>query len=70
MESAVKQVEEEAQVFSDQVLKEIEIFKAFKTQDFKKYLRNYTDTQIEAHQRGLNFWEAMIPIVNEIGKEI
>ena len=51
MESAVESSQKEAEDFSEQVVKEVGIFESIKTEDFKGYLRDLADVEIEFHQK-------------------
>ena len=70
METAVEQSAHDAQAFSDQVEKEMEIFETLKIQDFKEYLRNIADLQVDFHEKGFKFWDSMIPILADIGEDM
>ncbi|KAJ3363516.1 intercellular trafficking and secretion [Kappamyces sp. JEL0680] len=66
LDEAVVSSEETSRNFSAQVLQDIEYFNQFKQSDFKDLFRAYTDAQLEFHEKGLGFWESMLPVVDDI----
>lgn len=57
---------ETSQKFSAQVKQELDFFASEKKSDFRELFRAYTDAQLAFHERGLAFWNDMIPVVNDI----
>eukprot|EP00842_Homolaphlyctis_polyrhiza_P005349 jgi/Hompol1/5815/HPOL_002123-RA len=66
LQEAVNQSSITSESFSKEVVKEIETFQSYKVQDFKRYLREYVDAQIDFHERGLTFWTDIVPVVDGI----
>ncbi|KAJ3250712.1 intercellular trafficking and secretion [Boothiomyces macroporosus] len=66
LKTAVNQSEETAQKFSTQVTQEFELFNNVKLYDFKELFRSYTDTQLAFHEKGAQFWESMLNVVDGI----
>ena len=51
LNEAVDQSKEVSEAFSNEVAKEIEFFQAVKVADFKTFLRDYADSQLEFHEK-------------------
>ncbi|KAI9105258.1 hypothetical protein DFS34DRAFT_655296, partial [Phlyctochytrium arcticum] len=66
LKEAVDQSNEIAAAFSHEVVKELELFQRAKIHDLKEILRDYTETQLEFHQKCAKVWEAVIPIIADI----
>ena len=47
----MNQSQETSKAFSEQVIHEIELFSKFKHQDFKKFLLDYANVQLEFHEK-------------------
>ncbi|CAG8601036.1 5027_t:CDS:10 [Funneliformis caledonium] len=52
--------------FSDEVAREYEIFQNAKTVELKECLLAYTDRHVEFYRQGMQLWEEIIPILEEI----
>ena len=44
----------------------MKLFEHLKKSDFKHFFRNLTDAQLEFHEKGLEFWNNMLPIMDSI----
>ena len=69
MQKALEVSGETSQSFSNQVIQELEKFNVEKQEDFKKMFKAHTFAQLEFHEKGLDFWNEMIPIVESIRLE-
>ncbi|CAB4409033.1 unnamed protein product [Rhizophagus irregularis] len=52
--------------FSDEIVKEYEVFQNIKTVELKDSLLAYTDRHVEFYRQGLQLWEEIIPILEDI----
>ncbi|KAI7863966.1 hypothetical protein BDF14DRAFT_1733065 [Spinellus fusiger] len=52
--------------FSNQVLKESEIFQKIKDKELKQGLSDYADCHIEFYEKGVTLWENILPILEDI----
>ncbi|KAL2919983.1 intercellular trafficking and secretion [Polyrhizophydium stewartii] len=69
LQEAVGQSSITSEAFSKEVLKEIEAFQVLKVHDFKLFLRDYVDAQLNFHERGFNFWSGLLPVADSISLE-
>ncbi|KAJ3056199.1 intercellular trafficking and secretion [Rhizophlyctis rosea] len=69
LNEAVDQSKEVSEAFSNEVAKEIEFFQAVKVADFKTFLRDYADSQLEFHEKSLKAWDEVLPILEKISLE-
>jgi len=56
----VQKSEEDTKRFDDDITKEIEYFNNFQIMDFRKYLNDYIDIQVESHQKNKKLWDELI----------
>ncbi|KAH6569319.1 hypothetical protein BASA50_003390 [Batrachochytrium salamandrivorans] len=66
LEEAVGQSNVTADSFSKQVVREIDAFQTLKVLDFTDYLQEYINAQLIFHEKGVKFWESMIPIADTV----
>ncbi|CAG8479112.1 1756_t:CDS:10 [Paraglomus occultum] len=57
---------DESNGFSEEVVKEYEIFSQSKADEMKEYLLAYTDSHVEFFKEGKEMWESLIPILESI----
>ncbi|KAJ3042923.1 intercellular trafficking and secretion [Rhizophlyctis rosea] len=69
LNDAVDQSKEVSIAFSNEVAKEIDFFQTVKVADFKTFLRDYADSQLEFHEKSLKAWEEVLPILEKISLE-
>ncbi|ORY07227.1 lipid binding protein [Basidiobolus meristosporus CBS 931.73] len=66
LEDAVNSSNDVSVKFSEEVLKEFEIFQTSKTVDLKTSFNNYCHSQVEYYKTGISIWEEIIPILEGI----
>ncbi|KAI9206582.1 uncharacterized protein BJ171DRAFT_421660 [Polychytrium aggregatum] len=66
LQDAVDSSHQTAEAFTNEISKEMDLFEANKSMDFKEILRRSTDAQLEYHQRGQKLWDDLIPILEGI----
>ncbi|KAJ3101775.1 intercellular trafficking and secretion [Phlyctochytrium planicorne] len=66
LQEAVEISNEVAIAFSKEVAKEIDFFQSVKLADWKQYTQEYSETQIEYYQKSLQYWEQIIPVLENI----
>ncbi|KAI8821365.1 uncharacterized protein EV422DRAFT_527934 [Fimicolochytrium jonesii] len=66
LKEAVEQSTTISSAFSNEVIKEMDLFNAVKIDDFKDILRDYTESQMEYYEKGGKLWDAIIPMIENI----
>ncbi|KAI9002291.1 hypothetical protein BC832DRAFT_532917 [Gaertneriomyces semiglobifer] len=66
LREAAEQSSEISAAFSHEVIKELDLFQQGKIIDFKEFLRDYTESQMEFHQKGIKVWDEIIPIIESM----
>ncbi|KAJ3163717.1 intercellular trafficking and secretion [Geranomyces michiganensis] len=66
LREAVEESNREATVFSNEVIKEMDLFNAVKVQDFKGIMRDCIESQMEFYQKGVKVWDNIIPVLQNI----
>ncbi|KAJ3213080.1 intercellular trafficking and secretion [Dinochytrium kinnereticum] len=66
LQEAVEVSNEVAIAFSKEVTKEIDFFQTVKLVDWKEYTKEYSETQIAYYQKSLQYWDQIIPILENI----
>jgi len=56
----VERSEQDTKRFDEDITKEIEYFDNFQIMDFRKYLNDYIDIQMESYQKNKNLWDDLI----------
>ncbi|KAG9293932.1 hypothetical protein G9A89_019270 [Geosiphon pyriformis] len=56
--------------FSGEVAKEYEIFQGAKAVELKESLLSYTDSHVEFYRKGINLWEEIIPMLEDIKVQV
>jgi len=56
----VERSERDTKRFDDDITKEIEYFDNFQIMDFRKYLNDYIDIQIDSYQKNKKIWDELI----------
>ncbi|KAJ3299302.1 intercellular trafficking and secretion [Borealophlyctis nickersoniae] len=69
LQEAVQQSQEISVAFSSEVSKEVDLLQSVKVADFKNFLRDYADSQLEFYEKGLRYWEEILPILETMGSE-
>ncbi|KAK9763833.1 intercellular trafficking and secretion [Basidiobolus ranarum] len=66
LEEAVNSSNDVSVKFSEEVLKEFEVFQASKTIDLKTSFNDYCHSQVEYYKTGISIWEEIIPVLEGI----
>ncbi|EIW66564.1 hypothetical protein TREMEDRAFT_34892 [Tremella mesenterica DSM 1558] len=70
LQDAVTNAHETSTAFSDEVLKEHNVFELSKKEEMKEMLQTYADGQIEMFQKAMDDWDKIIPILQKIRVDI
>ncbi|RIA98635.1 hypothetical protein C1645_749410 [Glomus cerebriforme] len=66
LKSEVESSNDISEKFSEEIVKEYEIFQTIKSVELKDSLLAYTDRHVEFYRQGLQLWEEIIPILEDI----
>ncbi|KAI8140820.1 hypothetical protein BJV82DRAFT_519426 [Fennellomyces sp. T-0311] len=66
LESEVARANDESNAFSEQVIKEYEIFDQAKTEELKQGLVAYADSHIKFFETGVSVWESILPTLESM----
>ncbi|KIJ29360.1 hypothetical protein M422DRAFT_188661, partial [Sphaerobolus stellatus SS14] len=70
LDEAVTTAHETSDAFSDETLREQEIFQYAKKAEMKEMLGNLADGQIEMYKASMEEWERIIPIIQRIRVDV
>ncbi|WOO83937.1 Sorting nexin-4 [Vanrija pseudolonga] len=70
LQEAVTTAHDTSTAFSDEVLKEHEIFELSKQAEMKEMLGRYADGQVEMLQRAMDDWDRIIPLLQRIRVDV
>ncbi|KAJ8661579.1 hypothetical protein O0I10_002847 [Lichtheimia ornata] len=66
LETEVSHSNDVSNAFSNQVLKEYEVFQRAKTDELKEGLKAYADSHVTFYEKGVSIWESVLPILESI----
>ncbi|KAJ3168670.1 intercellular trafficking and secretion [Geranomyces variabilis] len=66
LREAVEESNRTSTAFSNEVIKEMDLFNSVKIQDFKGIMRDCTESQMEFYQKGFRVWDSIIPVLENI----
>ncbi|KAI9318375.1 lipid binding protein [Dichotomocladium elegans] len=69
LESEVARANDVSNAFSNQIIKEYDVFERAKTEEIKQGLMAYADSHIKFFEQGASVWENILPILQSIDDE-
>ncbi|KAK4512097.1 uncharacterized protein ATC70_013340 [Mucor velutinosus] len=66
LQDEVTRANDDSNGFSNQVIKEFEVFQKTKTLELKQGLLAYADCHIEFYQKGIAIWEKVLPVLESM----
>ncbi|SAL98290.1 hypothetical protein [Absidia glauca] len=66
LQEEVAQTNDISHDFSEQVVDEFELFQQCKTNEIKRGLTAYVDTNVDFYQKGITIWEKVLPMLEAI----